>query len=89
MSQSYASSVTTINPPILQIAAAQEKEKQVAVDVTVTEQEAEHPPVPKGWRKALLVSLLCGAQFFDIFTACSAIAALPTVCTPCLTLSVN
>lgn len=35
---------------------------------------------PKGWQKFLLVTILCGAQFFDIFTGCAAITALPTVC---------
>lgn len=79
MSQS-ASSVTSIDATILEMATSQNKEKQDTADIAGIEEEDGHPIVPKGWKKTLLVSLLCGAQLFDIFSASSAIAALPTVC---------
>lgn len=76
MSNSYASSLTVSTDLVPELALPEDKEKQSPPQTD----EIEHPfEAPKGWRKLLLVSLLCGAQFFDIFTACSAIAALPTV----------
>ncbi|THH32905.1 hypothetical protein EUX98_g1244 [Antrodiella citrinella] len=39
------------------------------------------PAAPKlsGLRKAAILAMLCSAQFFDIFNACSSIAALPSI----------
>ena len=89
MSQSYPSSVTSVNPTVVDVPTTQDKERANEADVEKPQEEAEiptpNPITPRGWRKVLLVSLLCGAQFFDLFTACSAIAALPTVCLPRLT----
>lgn len=56
-----------------------DKEKGITPETTsVVGVPAEVVPL-KGLRRFLLVACLCLAQYFDIFTACSAIAALPTV----------
>ncbi|KAI0073793.1 MFS general substrate transporter [Panus rudis PR-1116 ss-1] len=34
---------------------------------------------PTGWRKVAIISVLCSAQFFDIFNACASITALPSI----------
>lgn len=47
--------------------------------VAIVEQKLA-PLSPNGWRKVAIVSVLCSAQFFDIFNACASIAALPSVC---------
>ena len=79
-----SSSDATISPPSLEpeqtvagrdaLAAGGKGEKDIEELADATSKKA-----PKGWRKFLLVSLLCGAQLFDVFTACTAMAALPTV----------
>ncbi|KAJ3552365.1 hypothetical protein NM688_g4188 [Phlebia brevispora] len=82
MSQSYASSLTTASPMAIEVPEDKHKEQEVAervVDVGKENDENDPVPTPTGWRKIVLVTILCGAQFFDIFTACSAIAALPTI----------
>ena len=63
-------------PPVPDIGERDQLDVEEPVDASQVE-------APKGWRKGLLVSLLCGAQLFDIFTACSAMAALPTVRKSC------
>ncbi|PSS37253.1 hypothetical protein PHLCEN_2v891 [Hermanssonia centrifuga] len=59
--------------------AAFSADKEKGPEVVRTDDSAEPSSPLKGFRKALLVSLLCAAQFFDIFTASAAIAALPTI----------
>ena len=78
MSNSYASSFTIRENVVEVVAENKEEDKEMTPSSDIEQYTSMHES-PKGWNKALLVSLLCGAQFFDVFTGSSAIAALPTV----------
>lgn len=55
-------------------------DEQVTADRTRACPDSEDESIKlSGWRKAAILATLCSAQFFDIFNACSSIAALPSV----------
>ncbi|TCD67428.1 hypothetical protein EIP91_012400 [Steccherinum ochraceum] len=58
--------------------------KEEATPSTMSKEEvvvstSSTTPGLTGWRKALILVMLCSSQFFDIFNGASAIAALPTI----------
>lgn len=69
---------TRLNSPIHDEEKTLPKPDVAAVEAQHPTSEAFHD-VPRGFRRAAILALLCSAQFFDIFNACASVAALPSV----------